>query len=88
MWVVWLTPLRLWAGSSSASSAASTTGKCSGRQPPITALMASFSTVAGPPLGGTGPEALLRVAARRPRSCASTRRRVGSTTGSPSVQFR
>ena len=42
------TPRRLKAGSSIASTAASTTGKYSGRQPAITALAATFSTVATP----------------------------------------
>jgi hypothetical protein len=87
MCVVCSTPLRLCAGSSIASIAAITTGKCAGRQPPITALMASFSMVASPPFGGMAPR--LSWGSRRTCSMsASTRWRVGSTMGSPSVQRR
>ena len=42
------TPCRSKASSHTASTAASTTGKYSGRQPAITALIAIFSTVARP----------------------------------------
>ena len=41
-------PWRLKAGSQAASTTARTTGKYSGRQPAMTALTASFSTVARP----------------------------------------
>ena len=41
-------PCRLKAGSQAASTIASTAGKYSGRQPAITALTASFSTVPRP----------------------------------------
>jgi hypothetical protein len=70
-----------------ASTAASTTGRYSGRQPAITALIATFSTVAGARSGGTIATTSLgsRVV---PASIASTRRSVGATTGSPSVQPR
>src|SRR5262245_10705608 len=49
------TPRRLNAGSRMACTAASTTGKCSGRQPAITALAAIFSTLATPPSGSISP---------------------------------
>jgi hypothetical protein len=87
MCVVCSTPFRLCAGSSMASIAARTTGKCSGRQPPITALIASFSIVASPPFGGIAP----RLSCGSRPTCAmsaSTRGRVGRTIGSPSVQLR
>lgn len=44
-------PLRLCLGSKQASTAATTTGKYSGRHPAITELIASFSIVAIPPCG-------------------------------------
>ncbi len=47
-WVDVATPCRLKAGSVTAWTAASTTGRYSGRQPAITALTATFSTVARP----------------------------------------
>ena len=47
-WVEVDTPCRLNDGSHAASTAASTTGKYSGRQPAMTALIAIFSTVARP----------------------------------------
>jgi len=47
-WVDEDMPCRLKAGSHAASTAASTTGRYSGRQPAITAFTATFSTVARP----------------------------------------
>ena len=83
-WVVDCTPFKLKASSSSASTAASTTGRYSGRQPAITALIATASTVALPPRGGSGPSS--SAGSRRvPASIARTRSGVGGTTGSPSV---
>jgi len=82
--VAW-TASRLKSGSSRASTAARTTGMCSGRQPASTALTAIFSTVATPSLGGTMPttwEGSLPEA----RIMASTFSRVGGTTGRPSLQ--
>ena len=74
-------------GSASASTAATTTGKYSGRQPAITAFVASFSRVASPFFGGstaTTSFAGFPYAA----SIAATRSWVGGTIGSPSVQPR
>ena len=70
-----------------ASTAAITTGRYSGRQPAITALMATFSNVHSTRLGGT---IATRSSAARvvPVSMRSTRSGVGGTTGSPSVQPR
>ena len=70
-----------------ASTAASTTGRYSGRQPAITALTATFSTVHGTRSGGTtatGSSGSRSV----PSSMRSTRAGVGGTTGRPSVQPR
>lgn len=53
--VVVTTPARLKRGSSIASSAASTIGMCSGRQPAIAAFAAIASTVPARPLGGIAP---------------------------------
>ena len=81
------TPRMLKAGSSTASTAARTTGKCWGRQPAMTALAAIFSTVASPRSGSTSPstsDGARTVVAH----IASTRGSVGGTTGSPSVQPR
>ena len=47
-WVDVETPWRLNAGSHAASTAASTTGRYSGRQPAITALVATLTTVERP----------------------------------------
>src|SRR5262249_3256660 len=78
------TPWRSKASSLMPSTPAMTTGMYSGRQPAITALMAIFSTVARPKLGGT--KAISSVASRpEPATMASTRSRVGGTTGRPSV---
>ena len=65
----------------------STTGRYSGRQPASTALIATFSTVAGAMFGGT--TATTSCGSRRvPVSMRSTRSGVGGTTGSPSLQLR
>ena len=77
-------PWRLNAGSHAASITASTVGKYSGRQPAITALTASFSTVPRPKLGGISATRLSRARRVVARVC-STRSRVGGTTGRPSV---
>src|SRR5207237_6350568 len=81
------TPWRSNASSHTASTAAITTGRYSGRQPAITALTATFSTVAPPMFGGT--TATTSCAPRRvPPSMRTTRSGVGGTTGSPSVRPR
>ena len=86
-WVVACTESRLKSGSASASMAARTTGKYSGRQPAMTALAAMRSTVASPWRGGSTP-----ITSRGSRSVASrnssTAISVGGTIGSPSVQPR
>src|SRR6185436_8589471 len=65
------------------STAATITGKYSGRQPAITALIASFSTVVTRQPGGMSPSS--SPGARPPAaSIARTRASVGGTTGSPS----
>jgi hypothetical protein len=70
-----------------ARAAVRTTGRCSGRHPAITALIAIFSTVAGTRSGGI--TATTSSGARRvPSSMRRTRAAVGGTTGSPSVQPR
>ena len=70
-----------------ASTAASTTGRYSARQPASTALTATFSTVQGTWSGGT--TATTSSGARRvPSSMRRTRASVGATTGSPSVHPR
>ena len=70
-----------------AFTAASTTGRYSGRQPAITALIATFSTVHSARSGGsthtTSPGAR-----DVPSSIRSTRSSVGGVTGRPSVQPR
>ena len=53
--VVVCTPWRLNLGSRRARTPAITAGKYSGLHPAITALIASFSTVATPFMGGTSP---------------------------------
>ena len=82
--VLW-TPYRLKAGSSSASTAVTTTGKYSGAQPAIVALTASFSTVAMPYLGGIGPSSASGARSVQ-ANVRATRSGVGGTIGSPSVQ--
>ena len=70
-----------------ASTAVSTTGRYSGRQPAITALTATFSTVHSARSGGT--MATISSGARFvPSSIRVTRASVGGTTGRPSVQPR
>src|SRR3990172_2189929 len=78
------TPCRSKASSHTASTAASTTGRYSGRQPAITAFTATFSTVARPHWGGTSAPSS---PPSRPDAATAraTRSRVGGTTGSPSV---
>ena len=69
------------------SSAANTTGRYSGLQPAITALIATFSTLHSTRSGGT--IATTSSAARFvPSSMASTRCGVGGTSGKPSLQPR
>ena len=70
-----------------ACTAASTTGKYSGRHPAITALAATFSTVATPPSGSISPSEAWRSTGLCP-SISSMRPSVGGTMGSPSVQPR
>src|SRR6185503_19356589 len=62
------------------------TGKYSGKQPAISALMAIFSIEQGAHLGGIGPmtSAGSRVVAP---SIFSTRSAVGGTIGKPSLSF-
>ena len=85
--VVASTPWMLNSSVQIASTAASTTGRYSGKQPAITALIATFSTVAGARSGAT--IATTSSGARVvPASIASTRREEGATTGRPSVQPR
>src|SRR5229473_3546140 len=83
---VWM-PCSWQAGSSRASIAVSTTGKYSGRQPAMTALIAIFSIVALRQRGGIGPTT---ASAGRPAAATmrATFAAVGVTTGSPSVQPR
>ncbi len=70
-----------------ASTAASTTGRYSGLQPAITALIATCSTVTGTSAGGT--TATTSCGSRLvPSSIRRTRASVGGTTGRPSVQPR
>src|SRR5215467_4822688 len=78
------TPTRLNASSHIASTPAITTGRYSGRQPAITALTAMRSTVARP---SAAPTSAINSSRERPAPAmaASTRSRVGGTTGSPSV---
>ena len=71
-----------------ASTAVSTTGRYSGLQPAITALIATFSTVQGTRSGGAIATTSSGRARGVPSSIASTRASVGGTIGSPSVQPR
>src|SRR5437660_10292401 len=82
--VVW-TAYRLNGSCAAARIAASTTGRCSGRQPAITALTATFSTVASAHVGGSDATTS---AGGRPAAAtnAATRSGVGGTSGSPSPQ--
>src|SRR5690606_21220958 len=81
------TPRRLKSGSAMARTAASTTGRYSGRQPAITAFAATFSTVATPFSGSRAPR-LAVCGSGTQESISSTRPIVGGTIGSPSVQPR
>src|SRR3989442_8982177 len=78
------TPTRETSGSQIALTAAMTTGMYSGREPAITALTATRSTVARPLAGATRP-----ISSSPPRPLAATvaptRSAVGGTTGRPSV---
>ncbi len=70
-----------------ASTAASTTGRYSGLQPAITALIATFSTLHSTRSGGT--TATISSGARVvPCSMRMTRSSVGATSGRPSLQPR
>ena len=83
--VVAHTPCALNSSVQHASTAATTTGRWSGRQPAMTALMATFSTVAGARSGGM--TATVSWGSRAmPSSIRSTRSGVGGTTGRPSVR--
>ena len=83
--VVALTPCMLNSSVQTASRAAITTGRYSGRHPAITALMATFSTVAGAMLGGT--MATMSCGSRVvPASIRITRSGVGGTRGRPSLK--
>ena len=86
-YVVASRPCMLNSSVQAASTAASTTGRYSGRQPAMTALTATFSTVHSTRSGGTTvtTSSGSRVV---PSSIRSTRASVGGTTGSPSVQPR
>ena len=82
------TVCRLKAASNIASSAATTTGKYSGLQPAITALIAAFSIVTPRPRAGRKPISVSGSSASTRSSIAWTRSGVGATIGSPSVQPR
>ena len=84
--VAWIES-RLKAGSASASMAARSTGKYSGRQPAITAFTAIRSTVASPCRGGRTPTTSRGSRSAKPRN-SRTAASVGGTIGSPSVQPR
>src|SRR5262245_44919211 len=63
-----------------------TTGRYSGKQPAMTALIAIFSTVAGAHFGGIEP--ITSCGSRLvPSSILSTRSAVGGTMGKPSLSF-
>ena len=65
--------------------AVTTTGKCIGRQPAITALIASFSAVTASPRTGSMPINWSGgIIAHSRQACTASG--VGGTTGSPSVQ--
>ena len=85
--VVVCTAWRLNAGSASASSAAMTTGRCSGSAPAMTALTATHSTVATPSRGASTATTSSR-RRRVPATIRATRSAVGGITGSPSPQPR
>ena len=85
--VVASTPCMLNSSVQAASSAAITTGRCSGSHPAITALTATFSTMHSTRLGGI---TATRSDGSRvvPSSIRSTLASVGGTTGRPSDQPR
>ena len=68
-----------------ACQAVATMGKCIGRQPAITALMASFSAVIGCSRTGSMPMSMSGGISPQSRQ-AATASSVGGTTGRPSVQ--
>ncbi len=70
-------------GSRKASTAATSTGRYSGRPPAIASAMAHDSTVVTPPRGGKVPSFRPRASAV-PRRIQSTRSRVGGQRGRPS----
>jgi hypothetical protein len=85
--VVASSPCMLNSSVQTASTAARTTGRNSGRQPAMTAFTATFSTVQGARSGGT--TATTWSGARVvPSSMATTRSSVGGTSGRPSLQPR
>ena len=65
--------------------AVATTGKCIGRQPAMTALMASFSAVIACARTGSMPRSWSGGIIAHSRQ-AATAAAVGGTTGKPSVQ--
>jgi hypothetical protein len=73
------------AGSRNASTAATSTGKYSGRPPAIASAIAQDSIVVTPPRGGKMPSVAPRGCAA-PRRIQSTRSRVGGQSGRPSPQ--
>ena len=82
-WVVALMPSRLNGGCAIASTAASTTGKCCGRQPAMTALIAIACTVASPCRGASTPK-ISSGSRLDAATIASTRSGVGGINGRPS----
>ena len=72
-------------GSRKASTAATRTGRYSGRPPAIASAIAHDSTVVTPPRGGKVPSFRPRGGAAPPR-IQSTRARVGGQSGRPSPQ--
>ena len=70
-------------GSRKASTAATSTGRYSGRPPAIASAMAQVSTVATPPRGGNVPSTCARGSVL-PRRIHSTRSRVAGHRGRPS----
>ncbi len=74
-------------GSARQRTAAIRSGRCSGPQPAITALTASFSTVATPKPGSSVAITSAGLA-WADRSIAATARSVGGTSGNPSDQPR
>ena len=86
-WVVACIAYRLNAGSDMALNAAVITGKYSGRHPAITELIANFSMVAAPQLGGIS-QITWSAGMSEHESISSTRFGVGGVIGRPSVQPR